>query len=217
MKITKARLGMPLLAAALIGISTFTTQGGQVDWIVCDDILGNLHDTTFHRGVGHIYGATFYLIPFSGFENEHAQVDDGLNGSPPMFDESMAFASLTLDGWNLSYAAPSITSLAPNGKVDLDSLPAEFFLLAFIHYAAPQPGTFYGTTALIPGPNMGTSFTSDSFQFYDDNLYQLSSSDPPDWPWAGIPQTYIIIPEPTTGLLAVIGAATLLLRRRRKR
>ena len=222
----KAKQGMAFLAAALIGVSAFTARGGQVDWIVCDNIFGHLYDTTLDRGVDQIYGVTFYLIPFTfdiygnvEFDNgEYAEVEAGLLSPIPTFDESRAFASLTLGGLNLSFGAPpSLTSLNPIGKVDLDSLPTEFFLLAFVHYAAPQSDTFYGTAALIPGTYAGDPFNPGSFSSDDDILYQLSSlSAFPSWPWYDIPVTYTIIPEPTTGLLALVGAATLLLRRRKR-
>ena len=67
---------------------------------------------------------------------------------------------------------------------------------------------WYGGMGIWPGDASSFMLASDSFIFDDANF---------EWPHFSLELYLLIIPEPTAGLLALIGAATLLLRRRKMR
>ena len=208
MKMIKARLGIVLLAAALIGVSAFTARGGQVDWTISDEFLGLLHGKIQGEwySIMEIYplDVTIYLLPFT-LEGE---VRGGLNSSST-FNDSLAYDSFTF-AWDYSGDAPSVGAVTEGGNFFLDpNADLEVFFLAFVRYA-PGPGVNEHVGGFVISPGDFQSF----FELERGGVNALGDWDP-EWP-INFPQTYIIIPEPTTGLLALIGAATLLLRRRRR-
>ena len=217
MRAIKTRSGVALLAATFIGVSVFTAQGGQMYWTVNDNLLGDINVTADNHYVDFVERINFYLIPFL----DYGSVFAGLTDDNPIFDDRLAFASLTLGGFSVG-SPPSVTSLeSSGGHFDPDTVPTEFFLLALVCYETIAPGVFSGTAAFLPNQLLwGDDFYTpdNAFGFDGINLYELQGGSPV-WPWdsmgTGV-RTYTIVPEPTAGLLALVGAATLLLRRRRR-
>ena len=199
---TKPQRCMALLAAALIGVSAFTAQGGSIEWTISEGFMYNIEwgRDFYGGGLGDFLGVSIYLIdsdPYSPFMGYIAT-----DFSEGFFDESNAFSpSIKFEGWEPG--DPPYASLSDNSVlIDENLIPSMFRALVILHF---QDG-------FVAGYNPGGFDFSDSGYLYGMDFEDI------DWPFGinGSPILIMPVPEPTTGLLALIGAATLLLRRRKR-